>query len=478
MPSIPSPRSLLTPGRASTRGPGRGPSTTGTGRLGVLDGLRLVAALTVVSYHFIAQGDTAWQRDSRSMFPVADAITSYGWLGVELFFIISGFVICMSGWGRPVGDFIVSRVVRLYPAYWFAVIAITTAVTISPVLQTRLISSEILVNLTMLQYPVGLPGASAVFWTLWNELHFYILFGVVVAMGTTYRRVVGFCGLWTIASVYAEATRDPMLNWFVDQRYSPFFIAGVLLYLMHRFRPTALLWGMLGVSWALAMLNTVNLTRDAKTAVGHSLGWRPTAFIVTGCFVVVAAAVLWPRLTRIHARWLTVAGALTYPLYLLHLEIGWLLIRQLHRHIPVWPLLAGVTAAMLLLSYLVNRFVERPAARLMRRLLRESLADLRAADAAPVRAAIGAGTGRTAPEPVGPGQAQAGFVPVGQTDSGRADADAPPSDEDLRRLRIVDVVRPVSIGRYRVGVRRPVRIYREAEVRRPRVTTGQRGMHP
>uniref|UniRef100_A0AAU2VA93 Integral membrane protein n=1 Tax=Streptomyces sp. NBC_00003 TaxID=2903608 RepID=A0AAU2VA93_9ACTN len=36
-----------------------------------------------------------------------------------IFFLISGFVICMSCWGKPLGDFFVSRVVRLYPAYWF-----------------------------------------------------------------------------------------------------------------------------------------------------------------------------------------------------------------------------------------------------------------------------------------------------------------------------------------------------------------------
>ena len=161
--------------------------------------------------------------------------------------MISGFVICMSGWGRPLGDFVVSRVVRLYPAYWFAIGAITLAVTLAPLLQTRLISSEILVNLTMLQYPVGVPGVSSVFWTLWNELHFYMLFGIVVVWGgTTYRRVLAFCAMWTVASVFAEQSSDPVVSTLVDQRYSPFFIGGVVIYLMYRYRPTLLLWGMLG----------------------------------------------------------------------------------------------------------------------------------------------------------------------------------------------------------------------------------------
>jgi peptidoglycan/LPS O-acetylase OafA/YrhL len=332
----------------------------------------------VVFYHYIAQGDTAWQRETHAMFGVADRITAYGWLGVELFFVISGFVICMSSWGRPLGDFVVSRSVRLYPAYWFAIIAITLAVTCEPLLQQRMVSSEILINMTMLQFPVGVPGVSAVFWTLWNELHFYLLFGLLVVWrGTTYRRVVAFCGLWTVASVFAAAVRDPVVSMAVDERFSPFFIGGVSLYLMYRFRPTLLLWGIFGVSMALALLKTVILTKDAKNFIGYQLSWRPTAFIIGGSFVLVAAAVLWPRLARIRAGWLTVAGAMTYPLYLLHLELGWIVIRMLHRSVPAWPLVIVLVAVMLVLSYAVHRFVERPVARRMRRLLQQSLADLR-----------------------------------------------------------------------------------------------------
>jgi peptidoglycan/LPS O-acetylase OafA/YrhL len=355
------------------------PATAGarTSRLGLLDALRLVAALLVVCYHLIAQGDTAWQRDSLAVFPIADPITSYGWLGVELFFVISGFVICMSAWGRSLGDYIVSRIVRLYPAYWFAIVAITLAVAIKPALQTRMVSSEILINLTMLQYPIGVPGVSAVFWTLWQELHFYLLFGIVVWRGVTYRRVVAFCGLWTVASVFAANARDPIISALVEERYSPFFIGGTVLYLMYRYRPTALLWGLLGVSWALSMIKSVGLTKEAGSAVGHSLNPRVAAGIITAAFVAVALVTLWPRLAKVRARWLTVAGALTYPLYLLHLEIGWLLIRVLHRTVPVWPLVIAVIAATLLLSYAVHRYVERPVAGPLRRVLRQGMADLR-----------------------------------------------------------------------------------------------------
>ncbi len=365
----------------------------------------------VVAYHYITQGDTAWQRDSHAVFGGADRVTAYGWLGVELFFVISGFVICLSAWGRPVGDFLVSRAVRLYPAYWFAIAAITVAVAIAPVLQQRLVSSEILVNLTMLQYPVGVPGASAVFWTLWVELRFYLLFALVVWRGTTYRRVVTFCALWTVASVLAESMHDPRVSLLVGEQYSPFFTGGIVIYLMYRFRPTALLWGLLGVSWALALLRSVTLTRSMKPFVGYELSWRPAAVVVTVAFGAVAAVALWPRLSALRWRWLTVAGAMTYPLYLLHLEIGWLLIRELHRFVAPWPLVVALTAAMLLLSFGVHRFVERPVSRPMRRLLQRALRDVRdpsaaerdrqrSVDARPrSEPVVGQGTGAQEPDP-------------------------------------------------------------------------------
>jgi peptidoglycan/LPS O-acetylase OafA/YrhL len=43
-------------------------------------------------------------------------VAHQGWTGVYLFFLISGFVICMSAWGRSVGQFAASRITRLFPA--------------------------------------------------------------------------------------------------------------------------------------------------------------------------------------------------------------------------------------------------------------------------------------------------------------------------------------------------------------------------
>ena len=87
-------------------------------RLYVLDGLRLIAALGVLCWHWLGveRFPDLWHGSPSEMMPLGHLVGAYSWTGVELFFLISGFVICMSCWGRSVGDFVTTRVVRLLPA--------------------------------------------------------------------------------------------------------------------------------------------------------------------------------------------------------------------------------------------------------------------------------------------------------------------------------------------------------------------------
>ena len=53
-------------------------------------------------------------------FPAIANVTKYGYLGVNLFLLISGFVILVSSDGKSPRQFVISRIVRLYPTYWVA----------------------------------------------------------------------------------------------------------------------------------------------------------------------------------------------------------------------------------------------------------------------------------------------------------------------------------------------------------------------
>ncbi|MFI9613172.1 acyltransferase family protein [Streptomyces sp. NPDC052023] len=346
-------------------------------RLYVVDGIRLVAALMVVLHHFAGTrradeaGNIIWDRPVSELMPTVFRVASFGWIGVEIFFVISGFVICMSCWGRTPKDFFVSRVIRLYPAYWFAVFFTTAVLVLLPGVQERLRLREVLFNLTMLQSGSKVPNVDPVYWTLWSELRFYLLFLVVVAMGLTYRRVVVFCCVWGAAAMLAPISKFPLLTLVADPSAAWYFIAGLALYLMHRFGQDLLLWGILAMSWLMGQLELGERVEYEQVS-----SWRGAVVIFT-LFMLLMVGIALGWTDRIRWKWLVTAGCLTYPLYLTHYLAGIVVIHHLRGTMDPRLLVAALVAGFLVLSWLVHRFVERPAARALKKGLESSFVRLR-----------------------------------------------------------------------------------------------------
>ncbi|MER8003670.1 acyltransferase [Streptomyces sp. NPDC095613] len=334
-------------------------------RMRALDGLRILAALMVCVFHYAGKAQTshAWGQSPKELFPDLSQAATYGALGVQLFFVISGFVICMSSWGRSLGDFFRSRVSRLYPAYWAAIVLTTAACVALPSVIAPLRLDEVLVNLTMLQQPMGVGRVLGVCWTLWVEARFYLLFALfVVWKGVTYRRVVIFCCLWTVAGVLARVADHPLTDEIVMRDHAPFFIGGLALYLIHRYGSDLLLWGIVATSWLLGQrYSTTALWDPNATSAFQERSPYVILLVVTFAFAAVAAVALgWLRWAN--WRWLTFAGALTYPFYLVHEHLGWFAISILHRHFGVEPRVTFVATILLMLTlaWLIHRLVEKP----------------------------------------------------------------------------------------------------------------------
>ncbi|WP_328791824.1 MULTISPECIES: acyltransferase family protein [unclassified Streptomyces] len=346
------------------------------GRLAVLDGVRVLAALSVLFYHYFAL-ESAWGKEPAAIFPTAHRLAVYGWLGVEIFFLVSGFVICMSAWGRTVGDFAVSRVSRLFPAYWAAVAFTTLVLYAWPEVRQVKAFSHVLVNLSMLQGGLGVPNIDDAYWTLFVELKFYVLFAIVVMRGVTYRNCVLFCAAWTLAGVVAPTADNGVLSFFAASSSSPYFIAGIGFYLMRRFRPNAVLWAVVGVQFLLAQhyVHARMITNLGRAATERTPAW-PVHLIIALGFALMAAIAL-GALDGVRWRWLPHAGALTYPLYLIHMMAGLTFIHLFRHDVAPVPLVIGVITAMLLLAWLVHRLVERPLGRLLRDRLRRGVQDIR-----------------------------------------------------------------------------------------------------
>ncbi len=339
------------------------------GRLRALDGLRLLCALAVALFHYLAieEAAAAWGKDAERIFPDAGVIAAYGWLGVEVFFMISGFAICMSCWGRTLGDFFRSRVTRLYPAYWAAVLLTAAAVALAPTVAVARSFPDVLVNLTMLQDPFGVPRVDGAYWSLWAEMRFYLLFAIVVHGGLTYRRVVAFCILWTALAAVATQADSRLLQVVVMPEHAPFFIVGLGLYLLHRFGHQPMTWLLMAVNAPLAYHFALARMNYESRALSDSL-----SAAVVGVVLVLAAALMVAivrgRLDWVRWRWVTYAGALTYPFYLLHDRIGRVLIHWLYQDagLSAYVTLPLTLTVILAMAWCVHRWIERPLSRRLR----------------------------------------------------------------------------------------------------------------
>ncbi|MBT2227450.1 acyltransferase [Nonomuraea sp. NEAU-A123] len=342
----------------------------GDGRLAELDLLRFVAALAVLAFHYLIAFASVWGDRPAELFPAVAPIAGLGILGVELFFVISGFVILMSAWGRGLGAFARSRFVRLYPAYWLSLAAVAAlyGLTGAKALDPKLSPGEYLVNASMFQRLFKVMDASGVYWSLWAELRFYLLMAVLVIIGVTYGRVMIFAGLWLAAALGAELLGNEVLNEIVMPRYAPYFVAGMSLYLVHKNRNAVLPWLYVAGGYVLSVHSALERVHGRIKLAGiKSMPVSDLSVIITITLVFAVMSLVALGAFRLRpSRTLAALGATTYPLYLFHSVVGVALIPLLAARMAPWAAALTTALAAVLLSYLVYSLAERPIQRLLK----------------------------------------------------------------------------------------------------------------
>jgi len=282
----------------------------GSARYAFVDGLRGLAAVSVMLFH-LGTGDLRR--------PLADGLTprlpaalGYGWLGVHVFFVLSGFVIAHSigrsrMTARSAFRFVLRRQVRLDPPYWCAI-----AVGVAFALGARALRpsvprfvpgpTDVLAHVFYVYDLLGRPGISAVFWSLAIEVQFYLLFVLILWLLQSWPRLVPWFVLASaIASLYWALTWRYPHAWFTQHWY--LFALGAL------------------VSWTL--------DRRTHATLPLALG---LAFVVAGvrhgrlepvAGGVVAALLLFAGARGTLGRWfaarpLQFLGVVSYGIYLFH----------------------------------------------------------------------------------------------------------------------------------------------------------------
>ncbi|MEV5544146.1 acyltransferase [Saccharopolyspora shandongensis] len=348
-------------------------------RLHEIDLLRITAALAVVFYHYTFSGFAKGQ--TGVAFPTAGEFSRYGYLGVDLFFVISGFVVLLSALNRSPEKFVISRIVRLYPAFWVSVTLTSIVSVLFSQGMFQVSPLQYLANVTMFNPVFGVDNIDVVYWTLWAELRFYVIIFVLTCIGITRRRLLTVMWAWLAATFLLESGLLPLglsavLDYAVQSQYSHYFIAGMALCLVYRFGPSWSSWAIVAVALGNAVYRGVPFSGDVAVRYRVDLNPAVVVTVIAAIFLLIALVALGVT-SRIAKPWFATAGSLTYPLYLIHAHIGFVVFSRLQASVDPYVLLFGTVLVMCLVAWGMHVTVERRFGPLLKRSLERLAAALR-----------------------------------------------------------------------------------------------------
>jgi peptidoglycan/LPS O-acetylase OafA/YrhL len=340
-------------------------SSEGRARVEVLDLLRLVAVLAVIAFHYGYRGPAVLGAADVAL-PEIAAFAKYGYLGVQLFFVISGFVIAYSAEGRTSTAFAIARVARIYPGFLFCMTVTFLATLAFGAPRFDATVSQWVANLFIAAPALNRPYMDNAYWTIVYEVIFYAWMYLLIASGLFRRRIDVVVLIWLTLSLLNETALQSYVVrkiFLTDQ--SAFFAAGLLLYEIFKGRRDAALQCLFGLATAGAVLqglaNVQWLREHYMTAFDD---WT----VATLCLVSILAVTLAVRIRRVllPAGVIVAIGGLTYPLYLLHQQVGYIALQRLGQATQTGILVFMIVAALIAASWAVWRYVERPAQRLVK----------------------------------------------------------------------------------------------------------------
>jgi peptidoglycan/LPS O-acetylase OafA/YrhL len=332
-------------------------------RLANLDLLRLIAAVMVVFYHYTFSGFAtgSW---SPLAFPELSGLTQHFWSGVSLFFIISGFVIAYSAQNRTAFDFLVSRVARLYPA--FAVCLTITAAGMafwgpSSIPEFQMTIARWIAGFLVFSPALKQPFVDGAYWSIVIEIIFYFWVTLLIAAGIFQKRQLTIMVVWLVISLANEFFfENTAVKQLFTTRFAGYFVLGILSYRLFAGKRLPTLPEMAIGLMAVVLSIRSDFQMHAWMLKHYSDVAAFSAPLALAKLLLMLAVInLAIRINPVvKTSWCYVLGGLTYPLYLIHQNLGFVAFHQLHGQVNRWVLLMSVSMVMLSVAWLVFRYIE------------------------------------------------------------------------------------------------------------------------
>jgi peptidoglycan/LPS O-acetylase OafA/YrhL len=320
-----------------------------------IDGLRFLAACLAASFHlcFWSWAQTGSTPnlilEGAARFDALTSFTWFGWVGVEVFFVISGLVIANSANGRTPIEFAKGRLLRLYPGAWVCATVALAALLYMHQLPFSRIAKGYIASLAL--FPASRRWVDGVYWTLTVEIVFYaLIFGLQI-----FRRFASVSVLAWALTIWSGAfnallilnlmhvTHTPAMDWgrrpqlenILLLRHCAFFAIGIWLWLIAARRRDASIFLGLALGMAVGASEIASRALEIVQQTPAATDQSPIVPILIWLSVVFAlflftrfAKQLRPR-SSVSAGILRSLGLMTYPMYLLHTVFGTTILRLL-----------------------------------------------------------------------------------------------------------------------------------------------------
>lgn len=340
---------LLTPPKPKTK------------RILELDALRALAAMNLMAFHFTYVYANKYGFSSPLGFTLP-----YGKYGVELFFILSGFVNAMTLLRkRKPADFVVGRFIRILPSYWLVILLNVFMLSMIPMFGETVTIDATAANMTVMPGLFGFHNMEPVTWTLQIEMLFYgmlllmLVSGVIdkpfpalmVGMGCCLAGGLGTQWLQENYTDWIWTRRAVLLQDILILKWLPLFSMGILLNEIKSKK------GLLSFNVAGILISAV---------VFHIIDVKDHNPIATALLFGLVALSAYGRIPPLRAKPLAFIATISYSLYLFHNNLGSALIRQLES----WglnPLPSIILATMFSigLASAITYWLEQPLTRFL-----------------------------------------------------------------------------------------------------------------
>lgn len=320
--------------------------------------LRAVAALMVAYYHLKGQIPGF---SSYLTFPGSGRLSN----GVGIFFVISGFIMYLTGRNLPAGTFAFRRLVRIVPLYWVMTLSVCAIAFLAPNILHRTDVSFTYVWKSLLFvpyhsptqpghfYPILVPG-----WSLNAEMAFYALFAVALLTASRWRMwiVIGVLVICSLITLVQPGPGHPYVWEFYTSTTPLLFAVGICLGMVYT-QLRLPRWGCI----ALAALGFLALLAPFKAAEGLAYN--------LGSAAIVSGVILWEcQYGLLRSRVALLLGDASYSIYLVHL-FAFGAMRAVWKHVPLhgaiaaWLFATFSMLAAVALALLTYQLIERTTLR-------------------------------------------------------------------------------------------------------------------